>query len=313
MTGICAIIVGVVGAVISGFYLLLSVLDRNEALVDARLRELSPRSTAVGAGSSRRSSATAGQRRRSDQDFWSACNRLIPNSDLDRQRHRSRLAHAGLYHPTALSAFFIARLACMLGPLTGALLAGYFGLLDYRLGLVVGSILGTVGMILPSFWLDRRIARRQATLRRALPDYLDLMIVCLEGGLSLQGTIQRVSDEMQIAHPVLAEESRIVQRDIELGTSIDASFAHFAERSGLDVIRTLSTFFREARRFGSEMAEALRSYTENLRFQREQAAEEMAQKASIKILFPTLLLILPAVFVVLAGPAAIKIQQAFSK
>ena len=94
---------------------------------------------------------------------------------------------------------------------------------------------------------------------------------------------------------------------------MDSTFRHFAERTGLDAIRPLSTLFREAQRFGSELSTALRSYADTLRYQREQFAEEMAQKASIKILFPTMLLILPAVFVVLAGPAAIKIQAAFSK
>jgi tight adherence protein C len=139
------------------------------------------------------------------------------------------------------------------------------------------------------------------------------MIVCLDSGLSLQGTILRVSEEMRIAHPTLAGELEIVQRDMALGATVDVALKRFADRSGYEGIRTMSTFVREAQRFGTELAEALRTHADMLRYQRAQAAEETAQKASVKILLPVLLLILPAVFVVLAGPAAIQIQAAFSK
>jgi tight adherence protein C len=139
------------------------------------------------------------------------------------------------------------------------------------------------------------------------------MIVCLDSGLSLQGTILRVSDELRIAHPTLAGELEIVERDMALGAAVDVALKRFADRSGFEGIRTMSTFVRESQRFGTELADALRTHAEMLRYQRAQAAEETAQKASVKILLPVLLLILPAVFVVLAGPAAIQIQAAFSK
>ena len=312
MSGMVAIVVGIGGSVLSGSFLLLAFADRRQALVEARLRELSGHHTPTIAVPQASARPGATSRPRNSGDSW-AGKRLIPDSDRDRKRYQLRLVQAGLYHPTALSAFFIARLACMLCPVLTGLLAGYARLIDPRIALLGGAILGTAGMIFPSMWLDRQIARRHVAMRRALPDLLDLMIVCLESGLSLQGTIQRVSDELRIAHPVLSEELAIVQRDTQLGTSVDSTFRHFAERTGLDAIRPLSTLFRESQRFGSELSTALRSYADTLRYQREQFAEEMAQKASIKILFPTMLLILPAVFVVLAGPAAIKIQAAFSK
>ena len=138
------------------------------------------------------------------------------------------------------------------------------------------------------------------------------MIVCLEGGISLQETIRRVGDELRLVHPALADELSMVQRDIEFGATVDQALKRFALRTDYEGVRTLSTFIRESQRFGTNITEALRTHSDMLRSQREQAAEERAQKASVKILLPTLLLIFPAIFVVMVGPAAIQIHEAFS-
>src|SRR6185503_12338062 len=131
-------------------------------------------------------------------------------------------------------------------------------------------------------------------------------------GLSLQETIRRVNEELQLAHPILASELDIVQRDIDLSCSIDQALKKFAVRTDCEGIRTLSTFIRESQRFGTQITDALRNHADMLRSQREQLAEENAQKAAVKILIPTLILIFPAIFVVLVGPAVIQIQQAFA-
>jgi tight adherence protein C len=207
----------------------------------------------------------------------------------------------------------MARLMLTAVPPIVALAAGLTGLIRMELALLAGCILGGMGTVLPGLWLDRVAARRHIKLRTALPDFLDLMIVCLEGGLSLQETIRRVSDELRLAHPELAVELGIVQRDIELGATVDQALKRFAARSDYEGVRSLSTFIRETQRFGTNITEALRSHADVLRNQREQAAEECAQKASVKILLPTLLLIFPAIFVVLVGPAAVQIYQAFGQ
>jgi len=189
---------------------------------------------------------------------------------------------------------------------------GTAGYLRMDMTILWACVMAGVGSILPSLWLDRAIVRQQILLRKSLPDFLDLMIVCLEGGLSLQETILRVSDELRLAHPVLAVELGIVQRDIELGATVDQALKRFAARTDYEGVRTLSAFIREAQRFGTNITEALRSHADMLRSQREQAAEEKAQKAAVKILIPTLLLIFPAIFVVAVGPAVIQIQEAFA-
>lgn len=290
----------------------LFLLDRRHSLIEARLRELSPRHKTA-TSNSQPSDIKAVDRSAATGPEGGLARRLASQRGRELSRCQARLLQAGIYQHAAVSRFFTARLACMLGPPLVALLAAYVGLVGHRASLLLGSLCGTCGVLLPSLWLDRRIAGHHRALRRALPDLLDLMVVCLESGLSLPGTIQRVSDELRVARPALGVELALVQRDMQLGISVDGAFRHFAERTKAEVLRPLATLFLQSRRFGSELASALRAHAEQMRYHREQVAEELAQKASIKILFPTMLLILPAIFVVLAGPAAIKIQQAFSE
>jgi tight adherence protein C len=169
------------------------------------------------------------------------------------------------------------------------------------------------GFLAPELWLKRRANRRQAVLARSLPDFLDLMVACLEAGQSVQAAVQRVTDELRLAHPVLSQEMSIVQREIELGATPASALKHCADRSGTDSIRSLGAFVEQTQRFGTTLVEALRVHADTLRTQREQRAEEKAQRAAVKILFPTLLFIFPAIFVVLAGPAAIQLHEHFSR
>jgi tight adherence protein C len=230
--------------------------------------------------------------------------------------HRSglmyRLAEAGIYTPGAHYKYLLAKVACGGAfALLGAMLY-LTGLVPLHLTLAAACLLACVGMLMPYLWLERAITRHRRELQYSLPDFLDIMTICLEAGLSLQDTLRRVGEELRLAHPTLAGELRIVQRDIELGATVDQGLKRFATRSRCDGIRTLSAFIREAGRFGTNIAEALRGHADMLRTQREQAAEENAQKASVKILLPTLLLIFPAIFVVLVFPAIIQIQVAFA-
>jgi tight adherence protein C len=237
--------------------------------------------------------------------------RWLPYRAGNRAQLMERFARAGIYHPGAAANYFVARF--LLAVVPPAICVGVALAWSWRLetAMLLGCALGGLGSMLPSLWLDRQITAQHRMLRHSLPDFLDLMIVCLEGGLSIQESVRRVSDELQLAHPRLATELAIVQRDIELGSSVAQALKRFASRSDYDGVKTLGTFVREAQRFGTNLSEALRLHSDLLRTQREQAAEEMAQKAAVKILLPTLLCIFPAIFVVLVGPALIQIQEAF--
>jgi len=168
-----------------------------------------------------------------------------------------------------------------------------------------------IGMIGPSFWLDRRKKRRQTAFRRALPDALDVLVICLEGGISLTGAIRRVAGELRTAHPLLASELNIVQREVQLGLSSGQALRGFADRCDLEEIRSLASVIIQTERFGASLVKALRVHAETLRIKRLQRAEELAQMAATKVLIPTVLFILPGLFVVILAPAAIQIMAAF--
>jgi tight adherence protein C len=309
ISGTVAIAFGVFGALFCAGYVILQAVNEYKTAVDLRLLDVKGGSgSRKGSGRSRTNDSSIHMR-----PWWLTFNRLVPRDDADRRRHQVRLVMAGLYSPSAITALFAAKIILMVvPPLVGAL-AALCGAVTLFHGLFYGCVGGMFGMILPSFWLDHRIKRRHRILRGSLPDMLDVMTVCLEGGLSVPSTIQRVGDELQFAHPMLAGELSIVQRETELGIPIETALRRFADRTGYEGVRPLATFVREAQRHGSDLADALRIHADMLRSQRESDAEEAAQKAAVKILIPTLLLILPAVFVVLAGPAAIRVQEAFSK
>lgn len=237
--------------------------------------------------------------------------RLTPRWSGDNTFLHQRLAQAGIYQPAGAANFLAIKTLLIVVPPVLAVVAALVWPLPIQTVILGGCVLGAFGAILPGMWLDRRTTQQHRMLRGSLPDFLDLMIVCLEGGLSIQESVRRVGDELQLVHPGLATELAIVQRDIELGSSVAQALNRFAARSNYEGVRTLGTFIRESQRFGTNLSEALRLHADMLRSQREQAAEEMAQKAAVKILLPTLLCIFPAIFVVLVGPALIQIQEAF--
>lgn len=246
------------------------------------------------------------------QSHWQTfCQNFLPSFNKS-PRLQKRLIQAGIYRPEVEFNFLvISILLALVGSLTCVGLGLTYSL-DMGRVLPAACVVGALGMYCPHVWLNRAIARRLSDLRKSLPDFLDLMTICLEGGLSLQETIKRVSDELRIAHPTFTAELAVVIRDMELGASVDQALKRFAQRTDYDGLRTLSTFIREAQRFGTNITEALREHADMLRSQREQIAEESAQKAAVKILMPTFLFIFPAIFVVAVGPAVFQIQAAFA-
>jgi tight adherence protein C len=164
-------------------------------------------------------------------------------------------------------------------------------------------------MIGPSFWLEGRKDKRQTSFRRALPDALDLLVICLEGGLSAPAALRRVGTELRTAYPFLGLELGIVLREIQLGSSPGEALQKMGFRTDLEEIRSLASVMTQAEKFGASLVRSLRVHADTLRVKRQQYAEERAQKASIKVLFPTLLFIFPAIFVVIIGPAVFQIIE----
>ena len=237
--------------------------------------------------------------------------RLVPSDEEERTFLQARLVHAGLYGRQAMSVYLGMKLLLMTAPALIGFAAGLAGLVPIAHGVILGTILGTVGMIGPSFWLDNRKARRQTELRRALPDALDVVVICMEGGLSLSGALRYVTENLRTAHPLLANELNIVQREVQLGLSPGESLRKLAERADLEEIRSLASVIIQADRFGASLVRSLRVHADMLRVKRRQRAEEMAQKAGTKVLFPTILFIFPALFVVILAPGLLQVFNMF--
>ncbi len=272
--------------------------------VDARIDELS------GRGESTSEHSLSGQVARSLPSVGAL---IEPTAEKERSLLKTRLIQAGYYRQSAMQAYLGVKVVLMTGPAFVGLILGSLGLFPLKIAVLTGGCLGIFGMVGPSFWLDRAKSRRGRVLRRALPDALDLMVICLEGGLSLRSALQRIAEELRTAHPAMSSELLIGQREVQLGLRDSEAIKHMAERTDLAELRSLVAVITQSERFGASLIKGLRIHAESLRQERKQRAEVMAQKAATKILFPTLLFIFPAVFVVILGPAVLQMLLAMEK
>ncbi len=230
-----------------------------------------------------------------------AASPLMPKTREEQYEMKRRLAKAGVYATGALRVMQGAKVMLSLS----GLVAGYFlgvWMENVMIGVAFG---GMLGFLAPTFWLRQQTKSHLASLERALPDALDLLVICVEAGLTLDAAMQRVGQELSIAHPKLSRELEITHLETRLGLSRADSLKNLGDRTGSEQLESLATLLVQADRFGTSVASALRVHAESLRISRQQAAEEQAAKASVKLTFPLVFFIFPAVLIVLAGPAAI--------
>jgi tight adherence protein C len=169
---------------------------------------------------------------------------------------------------------------------------------------------GGLGYVLPTLHLRMRTKKRQKEMQRALPDALDMLVVSVEAGLGLNQALVRVADEIYRLSPVLSEQMSLVNLEIRAGTAREEALRNFAERTGLADIASLTGMLIQTDRFGTSVAQALRIHADTMRTKRRQRAEEAAAKTTIKLIFPLVFCIFPALFVVILGPAMIQIMAA---
>jgi tight adherence protein C len=225
----------------------------------------------------------------------------VPRSPSEMGKLRLRLVQAGFRGDEALAVFFGIRLVAALG--TFALIATPI-LIRPNVPFAAGGC--ALAYVLPGIILARLAKRRQHRLRLALPDALDLLVVSVEAGLGLDQAIQRVGDEIEFAHPELASEMRLVNLELRAGKARSEALHNLADRTGVDDIASLVAMLVQTDRFGTSIAKSLRVHSETLRTKRRQRAEEAAAKTGVKMVFPLVFCIFPAIFVVTIGPAAIK-------
>jgi tight adherence protein C len=169
-----------------------------------------------------------------------------------------------------------------------------------------------VGYLIPDIWLTWRVRRRQTLLRRALPDALDLLVICVEAGLGLDQAIMKVSQDLRITHRELSDEFQLVNLEMRVGKTRIEALHELARRTGLGDIKSLVAMLVQTERFGTSIAQSLRVYSDDMRVRRRQRAEEMSAKTSVKMVPVLVFFIFPALMVVILGPGVIAIMKHFS-
>jgi tight adherence protein C len=182
------------------------------------------------------------------------------------------------------------------------------GLYKWNPLVVFGAAL-LLGYLLPDLWVTWRVRSRQHRLRLALPDGLDLLVICVEAGLGLDQALMRVSQELRVAHPELSDELQLVNLEMRVGKTRLEALRELAQRTGLDDIKALVAMLIQTDRFGTSVAQALRVHSDELRMKRRQRAEEMAAKTTVKMVPVLVFFIFPALMVVILGPAALAIMR----
>ncbi|MFV0421274.1 type II secretion system F family protein [Oleidesulfovibrio sp.] len=241
--------------------------------------------------------------------------RLAPKENEERSEANLALIRAGYRSQRAPLVLWGAKAGLMLaGLLIGLLIklaagdnipAGMLALL-----FILPAVLG---LYLPNMWLSSKVKSRRQEMENALPDALDLLVVCVEAGMGLDQAIGRVSKELAFSSPALAQELGIVVAELRAGKTRSESLKNLAHRAALEDLNSLVTLIIQADAFGTSVAHTLRVYSDTMRTARFQRAEEIAAKMPVKLLFPLVFCILPALFVAIMGPAGIRLMQVFAQ
>jgi tight adherence protein C len=236
---------------------------------------------------------------------------IMPTSEDEVSQLRVKLISAG-YRASGAQTVYLGMKTAMLvvGAIAG--IAGGMAMGYSMVGIsACASFAGGLGFVAPGMWLSAAIKSRQDRVRRGLPDVLDLLVVSVESGLALDAAIKRVGEEMALVHPELSDEFRIATMEAQMGIPRMETLSNMAERVALDELRSVISVISQAERFGTSVATALRNQGDSMRSKRRLEAEERAQKTAVKLMMPLVLFIFPAMGIVLAGPAALNLIEAF--
>ena len=232
---------------------------------------------------------------------------LKPKNEKEMSKQLLKLSYASnkFRNDSATTMLSTLKMICAIG---GFIIGGGSSL--FINGLNVTSLVSTIVvaflfMQLPEIVLSFMGMKRKEKIFLGLPDALDLMVVCVEAGLGLDQAMRRVADELDRTHPVIAEEFKICNQQLQMGSTREDVLRELGDRNGVDDLKTLSSIMIQVDRFGTSVGKALRTQSVTMRTRRRQMAEEKAAKTAVKLIFPLVLFIFPGIFVVLVGPAAI--------
>ncbi len=249
-----------------------------------------------------------------DQNVFSSLGeRFAPADDESRTESKQRLAMAGYYGDSAYHTYWAVKIVLILAmPL---IVYGLF--LFHQIPLSKAALPAIfaigIGMFIPDvmLWIKKR--RRHEQIFCGLPDALDLLVVCIEAGLGLDAAMQKVSEEFHLSNRVLSEELNLTCSTIRMGQARSEALHDLGERTGVIELKALAAVLTQSDRFGTSMGQALRVHSDDMRTRRRQRAEEKAAKTTVKLIFPLVVFIFPSIFVVLGGPAVLRIIDTFMK
>ena len=232
--------------------------------------------------------------------------KVVPKSQAEVGVVQERLIRAGYRDDGAMKVFYGAK---VITPLTLCLIALLTGLGGNSFFVYIACL--GFGFLAPDFVLGKLISNRQAKIKRGLPDVLDMLVICVEAGLSLDQATARTAEELHHAQPALSDELGVVALEQRAGSARADAWKHFADRTGVDAVRNLVSMLIQSEQFGTSVAKTLRVHSDTIRTKRVQEIEEKAAKLSVKLLFPLVLFIFPSLFVVVLGPAVIMMADSF--
>jgi tight adherence protein C len=293
-------------AIVAGVFWILSALSNRNSAAEDRLSRISrPKSLMDIDTAGESKEKFAGIR----DAFAKLGDTMQPKSELEQNTLRVKLANAGFRSEAAPTVYLGLRVAFILALLIPALIT--FLSLD---GFTVSALYKVVGVAclgfyIPVIGLALMIKDRKQQIFLSLPDALDLLVVCVESGLGLDAAMRKVTDEMKDHAKVICEEMALANLQLQMGRPRREVLHDLGIRTGVDDVKSLAAILIQADRFGASIAQALRVQSDSMRTKRRQAAEEKAAKTAVQLIFPLVLFIFPAIFVVLVGPAAIQIQK----
>lgn len=235
--------------------------------------------------------------------------KLNQTSNADEVRKMRRMLISAGYRTAKTQVFYVGArlLAATVGVAVVAMIpAKFLGFPGFTQLLFNYLLVATCGYYAPLLWLKLAIGRRKDAIQRAIPDALDLMVVCVEAGLGLDQAIGRVGDEVKYAHPALCDELGVLALELRTGVQRQEALRNLASRTDLEEVSSLVAILIQTDRFGTSIGQALRVQADAMRTKRRLRAEEMAAKLPVKLLFPLIFFIFPSLFVVTVGPAVIR-------
>jgi tight adherence protein C len=236
---------------------------------------------------------------------------LRPHTDAELSRTKIRLVRAGYYGETDPVIFFGSKvfMAILLFVLFVIVKFAFIKVLPAEKFILLMVCSATAGFFAPDLYLYRKTQERKRKIFEGFPDALDLMVVCVEAGMGLDSSIKRVGDEMSLKNKILSDEFRMLSLELRAGKPRSDALRNLAMRTNVEDVASLVTLLIQTDRFGTRVAQALRVHSDSMRSKRFLRAEEKAAKLPIKILFPLVFFILPALIITLLGPAMIKFYR----